>query len=118
MPINADEQAAFHAWLDESWPLWKGHVGSVHYNELSRAFYAGFRSARSESVHRWNPVSDMPPVSARNGDKPYVLAVDTKGRMSVGYCWIASRGEVCWTFAKPIGEVTHWMPLPEAPNGR
>lgn len=49
---------------------------------------------------------------------PYVLAVDGKDRMSVGYATKyadPSRG-YHWTFAKPIGEPTHWMPLPDPPS--
>lgn len=40
--------------------------------------------------------------------KPYVLAVDVKGRTSVGYAVKNATG-YDWTFAKPIGEPTHWM---------
>ena len=67
----------------------------------------------------WVPVSVTPPLCETGrfqNDKPYVLAIDTKNRMSVGYCWKASKGEICWTFAKAIGEVTHWMPLPPPPS--
>lgn len=49
---------------------------------------------------------------------PYVLAVDVKGRMSVGYATEHSGYQqgYRWTFAKPIGEPTHWMPLPDPPT--
>ncbi len=46
---------------------------------------------------------------------PYVLAVDVKGRMSVGYARENSGGHT-WIFAKPIGEPTHWQHLPEPPR--
>lgn len=46
---------------------------------------------------------------------PYVLAVDARDRMSVGYARENSEGYT-WVFAKPIGEPTHWMPLPLAPK--
>ena len=46
---------------------------------------------------------------------PYVLAVDVKGRMSVGYARENSEGYT-WVFAKPIGEPTHFQPLPEPPK--
>jgi len=46
--------------------------------------------------------------------KPYVLAVDAKGRMTVAYR--SGQHPQQWTMAKPIGTVTHWMPLPEPPN--
>lgn len=47
---------------------------------------------------------------------PYVLLVDAKDRMSVGYARATSYGYT-WVFAKPIGQPTHWMPLPDAPAG-
>lgn len=47
---------------------------------------------------------------------PYVLAVDVKGRMSVGYAIAYDAGGYHWAFAKPIGEPTHWMPLPDPPS--
>lgn len=49
-------------------------------------------------------------------NKHYLLAVDAKGRMSVGYCYRYQTGELGWVFAKPIGAVTHWMQLPDAPS--
>lgn len=61
----------------------------------------------------------MPPHIGSLSDfaeKPYVLAVDTKNRMSIGYCRRYQSGEYCWIFAKPIGEVTHWMNLPALPK--
>jgi len=48
--------------------------------------------------------------------KPYVLVVDSKGRMSIAYAFEYSSGEIGWTMAKPIGTVTHWMRLPKPPN--
>lgn len=66
-----------------------------------------------------NAATQPPPVKdigeILRGTKPYVLAVDAKGRMSVGYPYKYSTGELGWVFAKPIGAVTHWMPLPEPP---
>lgn len=40
-----------------------------------------------------------------------VLFCDAKGRMSVGY---NREGQL--VMAKPIGKITHWMPLPEPPK--
>jgi len=40
-----------------------------------------------------------------------VLFCDAKGRMSVGY-----NRDGNFTMAKPIGIVTHWMPLPNPPE--
>lgn len=58
----------------------------------------------------------MVEIGADYQSKPYVLAVDCKGRMSIGYLRKYSSDNLRWTFAKPIGEVTHWMPLPEPPK--
>ncbi len=71
-------------------------------------------------IEQWRNIETDPPVltelTVAIRGKPYVLAVDAKGRMSVGYPYRHSTGEVGWVFAKPIGEPTHWMPLPEAPS--
>jgi hypothetical protein len=68
-------------------------------------------------MSEWKPVwVVMPPINTAKNPKPYVLAVDNKGRMSVGYAYRVSTGELSWTFAKPIGTPTHWMPLPDPPT--
>ena len=65
----------------------------------------------------WNDVSNIkPPISPNYREKRYVLAVDEKNRMSVGYCMCQPSGYLHWTFSKPIGRPTHWMPLPEVPK--
>lgn len=70
----------------------------------------------------WNDVKTITPplrdwVSGRGwSDKEYVLAVDAKGRMSIGFATTHSSVPFIWTFAKPIGEPTHWRQLPKPPN--
>lgn len=79
-----------------------------------------------EAAEQWiDPMVEKPPmrrfVSGQGWQPaklPYVLAVDIKGRMSVGYASEHSgydRG-YSWTFAKPIGEVVRWMHLPSLPK--
>jgi hypothetical protein len=70
----------------------------------------------------WQPVEIPPPIQrfvSGQGWQPakptYVLAVDAKGRMSVGHARHNSEGYT-WTFAKPIGVPTHWMLLPTPPE--
>lgn len=53
---DKDDQELFHEYLNSEWPLWKQHVGSIHYVGLSRAFRAGL-SARSH-------VEPNPPITA------------------------------------------------------
>jgi hypothetical protein len=70
----------------------------------------------SAPLLQWVSVEDRkPPINSVNKPQPYVLAIDAKDRMSVGYARLYSTGELWWTFAKPIGEPTHWMPLPNPP---
>jgi hypothetical protein len=69
-------------------------------------------------MNEWISIDDrlpdfLEPWDKRDKPKPYVLAVDAKGRMSVAYRY--SNHPQAWTMAKPIGTVTHWMPLPEPP---
>ena len=73
----------------------------------------------------WQPIeTTTPPIQRFTSGQgwqplapPYVLAVDAKGRMSVGYARQNTAGYT-WTFAKPIGQVTHWMSLPAPPAAR
>jgi hypothetical protein len=72
----------------------------------------------------WNDLRTVPPpiqqfISGQGWQPqpPYVLAVDAKDRMSVGYARENSEGYT-WVFAKPIGEPTHWTPLPIPPIRR
>ncbi len=70
----------------------------------------------------WNDVKAVAPplrvfVSGQGwSEKQYVLAVDAKDRMSIGFATGNSVGPFCWTFAKPIGEPTHWRQLPQPPT--
>jgi hypothetical protein len=71
----------------------------------------------SDGMPRWIPVSErLPEMTTRWEDPRYVLAVDAKGRMSVGYYVEHSSGKPWWTFAKAISDPTHWQPLPAAPE--
>ena len=67
----------------------------------------------SESTTKgiWVSVDDRLPEKRAPMFKHYILAVDLRGRMSVGYVW--ENGT--WTFAKPIGEPRYWMELPDRP---
>lgn len=75
------------------------------------------RVAELEKRQTWRDITKEGPPSGSFDDevRNYCLAIDAKGRASVGYATKYSTGEIFWRFAKPIGEVTHWMPLPEAP---
>lgn len=70
----------------------------------------------------WQPIKTTEPpiqtfvVGQGWSEKPYVLVVDAKGRMAVAYFHRYSTGELGMTSAKPIGEPTHWMQLPEPPK--
>lgn len=66
---------------------------------------------------RWR--HDDPPLSDRfklAANRVYVLAIDAKNRMSVGYAYRLSGGSLFWTFAKPIGNPIAWMELPQPPQ--
>lgn len=73
-------------------------------------------------MDNWTPIGTTPPIQRfisgqgwQPSEPPYVLAVDAKGRMSVGYAREHSTGFM-WVFAKPIGQPTHWMELPPLPH--
>lgn len=71
--------------------------------------------AKCARLESWNDADvTAPPIGSLRGEKPYVLAVDSRGRMSIGYAQTHSCGHV-WVFAKPIGSPTHWMHLPPMP---
>ena len=64
----------------------------------------------------WNELPDSPPpITDVYRPKLYVLAIDGKDRMSVGFCMRQYSGYLHWTFAKPIGNPTHWAYLPQPP---
>ena len=65
----------------------------------------------------WRDITSTPPPATewKPANREYLLVVDAKGRMSIAYCYNSSTGEIGWTMAKPIGAVTHWMPLPPPP---
>jgi hypothetical protein len=100
--------------------------GGIVYDGLSpraAAIIAELLTWRSMDIaeREWIPIETAPPIqrfiSGRGRqppEPPYVLAVDAKGRMSVGYAREHSEG-FTWTFAKPIGQPTHWMALPAPP---
>jgi hypothetical protein len=50
--VQVSREDRFHLWLDQAWPLWKQHVGSVHYMDLRRAYYAGLEDHAPASATR------------------------------------------------------------------
>jgi len=78
--------------------------------------------ALREQAPRWIPVEEKLPDGVRehgqfkHKNEYSVLAVDAQGRQSVGYVVYYEDGKHRWTFAKAIGIVTHWMPLPASPG--
>lgn len=73
------------------------------------------RNLMLKGVQRlWRPIESAPILKTYK-DKPYVLAVDAKERMAVGYFHEYSTGERGFTSAKPISNPVKWMPLPTAP---
>lgn len=103
---------------------WEDIGAAIHWNAYSArdwwcyALLAENRAMRSAKP-TWISVDDedhKPPIRESYRDPaPYVLACDAKGRMSVAYADKHSVGYV-WVMAKPIGAVTHWMPLPDPPE--
>lgn len=66
----------------------------------------------------WVKCSERLPemVDYSRGIKPYVLVCDSKQRMAVAFAFKHSTGKTGWTSSKPIGDVTHWQPLPTPPT--
>lgn len=79
---------------------------------LSAAIALEEKQATSDENKRWIPVSERLP----NGNEIcLVLTI-------VGHCVVAYHNNVLWRVLwnsdrLDNDEVTHWMPLPEAPNG-
>lgn len=77
----------------------------------------GLRDAVFCAPMNWISVKDRLPdlhrfVSGHGwGAKTYVLGVDGKGRMGVGFYTDSGR----WTCARAMGDPTHWQSLPDAP---
>jgi len=66
-------------------------------------------------MNDWQPIESAPKSNCR--EKLYILAVDSKGRMSIGYLLKYSDEKIIqFASAKPIGRPTHWMHLPEPPK--
>ena len=82
--------------------------------------HQGIRAVAEAVCQGWIRVKDRLPDNIVNcgerlPEKPYVLCVDSRGRTSVGYPIRYSYG-VRFIFSKPIGDPTHWMPLPDSPQ--
>lgn len=90
-------------------------------NESDVEYVPASELAAVTAERAWQPISILPPLreflpGQSYKEKPYVLVVDAKGRMSIAYAHRLSKGELHWAMAKPIGEVTNWMPLPTPPQ--
>lgn len=66
--------------------------------------------------HRWVSVKDRLPY-AEYGESDSVLTISESGIQEVlyfdGSCWCHPTGEV----RESVFHITHWMPLPEPPEG-
>ena len=70
--------------------------------------------ANGVTVQEWIPVTERLPEKGQE-----VLVFDTRENWT-GFAWL--RPDETWTalgfdFPFDLGEVTHWMPLPEPPKG-
>lgn len=67
--------------------------------------------ANGVTIQKWIPVTERLPEELKN-----VLAYTDVGSFAETAHWTGYRWEKTWDFEVLYG-VTHWMPLPEAPNG-
>jgi len=117
-----EKAVAWHEWLahgtlvNEQIPH-EPQVNTVHV----RALLERLSQLTARLANEWrDPMDEKPPIQqfiSGQGwtPKAYVLAVDVKGRVSVGYATQNRSGGYRWAFAKPIGEPVLWMPLPPLP---
>lgn len=99
-------------------------VGSP--SQLSDVFRHGMKWATDNSVMKWISVNDqLPPVGERC--LFYMPLAEQSGDSVVAVKTAMKNGQPCWPNTVPNGEdpcnpsngdchVTHWMPLPSAPE--
>lgn len=64
----------------------------------------------------YDALVDQLPFAIDPSKPVYVLVVDGQNRMAVAYLKNLGNHRHKWVSAKPIGIVTHWMPLPMPPQ--
>lgn len=78
-------------------------------------------------MSNWQPINTAPLAANEWSDKPRVLlwvadgGFGTNGKQGThafGYCYRSSSGEIRAVASGYMGnwQITHWMPLPEAPE--
>lgn len=87
-----------------------GPIRVENYDALALALYdAGYRK---KSEGEWISVEERLPESLQR-----VLVIDTKGDMFTSVYISFATGKNAWSTQNSyLGDVTHWMPLPEPPK--
>ena len=79
---------------------------------IDSAAYLYNAGYRKQSEGEWISVEERLPESLQR-----VLAIDTEGDMFTSVYVSFATGRNAWsTSFRPLGSVTHWMPLPEPPD--
>ena len=85
----------------------------VYLDEIEEAYYQGMVDA--DKYPRWISVNDeLPPTSDKDDKSDDYLTVDSDGDKNVGY--YNKMDELWFSCDGYILDVTHWMPLPQAPK--
>lgn len=83
--------------------------------ELAKAFDYGYEQGKKDAT-QWISINDRLP-DAKYGESDSVLTISESGIQEVlyfdGSCWCHPTGEV----RESVFHITHWMPLPEPPEG-
>ena len=94
---------------DENNPVWRWFPNNMAMMQL-----VDYLIAHGVTVQEWIPVTERLPEKGED-----VLVFNTRENWT-GFAWL--RPDETWTalgfdFPFDLGEVTHWMPIPQPPKG-
>ena len=84
------------------------------FNELWDAFRAGWQAAKAQAVQQWISVEDKLPSDDIGRVLAWVVEQNSLGKC--GFAWNCSHSNGVFSDKFETFQVTHWMPLPDAPQ--
>ena len=84
------------------------------FNEHWDTFRAGWQAAKAQAVPKWISVKDKLPSDDIGRVLAWVVEQNSLGKC--GFVWNCSHSDGVFSDKFETFQVTHWMPLPDAPQ--